>query len=163
MVEKKLKFKDFLAVDYVPGMPDLIKKNAKKRKMDAGTGTNAEYASTVSPEENKETTTIDEALNMQQRLKKSRTMKKFQARLKVGRKKAAAKMANAQVLMKRSRKAARNAIVKKITKGIPKGDLTPARKMEIEKRLEKMQPRISRLAKKLLPKLRKAELSRKRG
>ena len=34
MAEKKLGFKDFLTVDYVPGMPDLIKKKAKKRKQD---------------------------------------------------------------------------------------------------------------------------------
>jgi hypothetical protein len=48
---KKLDFKDFLTVDYAPGMPDLIKKNAKKRKLDSGAGTNAEYSSTYSPEE----------------------------------------------------------------------------------------------------------------
>ena len=55
---KKLDFKDFLTVDYAPGMPDLIKKKAKKRKMDSGAGTNAEYSSTHSPEENVDT--IDE-------------------------------------------------------------------------------------------------------
>ena len=81
----------------------------------------------------------------------------------MGRKKAAAKIANPKVLAKRARKAARNAIAKKLTKGITKADLTPARKAEIEKRLDKMQPRISRLAKKMLPKLRQAELARKRG
>jgi len=48
---KKLDFKDFLTVDYAPGMPDLIKKNAKRRKGDTGAGTNAEYSSTHSPEE----------------------------------------------------------------------------------------------------------------
>lgn len=31
---KKLDFKDFLTVDYAPGMPDLVKRNAKKRKSD---------------------------------------------------------------------------------------------------------------------------------
>jgi hypothetical protein len=55
---KKLGFKDFLVVDYAPGMPDLIKKRAKKRKMDSGGGTNAEYSSTYSPEENIDT--VDE-------------------------------------------------------------------------------------------------------
>ena len=39
-------------------MPDLIKKKAKKRKMDSGGGTNAEYSSTISPEEDIDT--IDE-------------------------------------------------------------------------------------------------------
>jgi hypothetical protein len=36
MADKKLGFKDFLTVDYAPGMPDLIKKKAKKRKQDVG-------------------------------------------------------------------------------------------------------------------------------
>jgi hypothetical protein len=54
-------------------------------------------------------------------------------------------------------------IAKKLTKGISKVDLTPARKQEIEKRLDKMAPRVTRLAKKITPKLRQAELGKKRG
>ena len=46
---KKLGFKDYITVDYAPGMPDLIKKNAKKRKGDTGAGSNAEYSSTHPP------------------------------------------------------------------------------------------------------------------
>ena len=105
----------------------------------------------------------DEALNMQQRRARARQMKKYQARLKVGRKKARMKVANQKVLARRARKAARLAIAKKLTKGIPKSELTPARKQEIEKRIDKMAPRVTRLAKKLLPKLRQAELGKKRG
>ena len=57
----------------------------------------------------------DEALNMAQRRKRSIQMKKFANRLKVGRKKASMKVANAATLNKRARKAARNAIAKKLT------------------------------------------------
>ncbi len=35
---KKISFKDFLAVDYVPGEPEQVKLNAKKRKKDCATG-----------------------------------------------------------------------------------------------------------------------------
>lgn len=56
---KKLGFRDFLTVDYAPGMPDLIKKNAKKRKMADDAGSNAEYASRYAPGERVDT--IDEA------------------------------------------------------------------------------------------------------
>lgn len=56
---KNLGFRDFLTVDYAPGMPDLIKKNAKKRKMADDAGSNAEYSSTYAPNEQIET--IDEA------------------------------------------------------------------------------------------------------
>lgn len=56
---KKLGFRDFLTVDYAPGMPDLIKKNAKKRKMADDAGSNAEYSSTYAP--NQKIDTISEA------------------------------------------------------------------------------------------------------
>ena len=145
-------FKDFTPVDYMPGEDELIKRQAKKRKMDTPTGNTGEA---VEP--------ADEALNMQQRRPRARQMKKYQARLKVGRKKARMKVANQKVLARRARKAARLAIAKKLTKGIPKSELTPARKQEIEKRIDKMGPRVTRLAKKMLPKLRQAELGKKRG
>ena len=90
-------------------------------------------------------------------------MKKYSARLKVGRKKARMRVADSKVLARRARKQARNMIAKKLTKGISKADLTPARKQEIEKRLDKMAPRVTRLAKKITPKLRQAELGKKRG
>ena len=123
-----------------------------KRKMDTPTGNTNEVAEPA-----------DEALNMQQRRARARQMKKYQARLKVGRKKARMKVANQKVLARRARKAARLAIAKKLTKGIPKSELTPARKQEIEKRIDKMGPRVTRLAKKMLPKLRQAEIGKKRG
>ncbi len=145
-------FKDFTPVDYMPGEDELIKRQAKKRKMDTPTGNTNEVAEPA-----------DEALNMQQRRARARQMKKYQARLKVGRKKARMKVANQKVLARRARKAARLAIAKKLTKGIPKSELTPARKQEIEKRIDKMGPRVTRLAKKMLPKLRQAELGKKRG
>jgi thiamine kinase-like enzyme len=145
---KKLGFKDFIAVDYTQTGDDQLAYNSKKRKRDSG-----------------ETTTEgpDEALTTQQRLKKARQMKKLAPKIALGRKRAARKMANMETLKKRAKKQARNMIAKKLTKGVSKGDLNMARRMEIEKRLEKMKPKIDKLAKKLLPKVRKAELARKKG
>ena len=150
-------FKDFLSVDYTQTGDGQLAKNAKKRKMDTTGGNNAEYSSTNGPSK------TDEALGMAQRRARARQMKKYATRLKMGRKRAAAKMADAPRLKRRAQKAARNALAKKLTKGIPKGELTPARKMEIEKRLEKMKPRVARLAKKMLPTIRKKELARRQG
>ena len=149
---KNLDFKDFLTVDYTQTGDPQLAKNAKKRKEHIPTGNTGE---SVEP--------ADEALSMAARRKKAITMKKIQARLKVGRKKASMKVADKGRLEKRARKAARNAIAKKLTKGISKVDLTPARKAEIEKRLDKMQGKVGRLAKKMLPKIRKSELEKKRG
>ena len=161
---KKLDFKDFLNVDYAPGMPDLIKKNAKKRKGDTGAGSNAEYASTHPPRTDEEVS-VDEALTMTQRRQRARIMKRLAPRIKLGRERAKRRIANPEKLQKRARKQARMAIFKRLTKDVPKSELTYARRQEIEKRLDKpaVKKRIERLAKRMLPKVRKAELEKKRG
>ena len=104
-----------------------------------------------------------EALNVQQRLKRSRAMKKAKARIAMGRRRAMRKMAGKDKLVKRARRAARTAILKKLTRDIPKGELNFARRQEIEKRLDKMKSRIDRLATKMFPSIRKAEVARKKG
>ena len=141
-----LKFKDLITVDYAPGEPDEIKyrRHRKRRPMDE---------------------TPDEALSMAQRLKKARDFKRNRAKIALGRKRAARRVASKEVLQKRAKRAARNKILLKLTKDIPRGELTIARKAEIEKRLDKpeMKTRIDRLAKKMFPLIRKAEMQRKRG
>lgn len=173
-MDKKLGFKDFMSVDYAPGEPDQVKYNAKKRKVEAKSGycsddccgADIRVEDCTCPSDcqhcdcNK---SVEEALTMAQRRAKSRQMKKYSARLKVGRKKARMRVADSSVIARRARKQARNMIAKKLTKGISKADLTPARKQEVEKRLEKMTSRVTRLARKITPKLRQAELGKKRG
>lgn len=105
----------------------------------------------------------DEALNMQQRLQRARAFRRNRSKIKIGRERAKRRVASKEVLKKRARRAARNLIIQKMTKGMSKGELTFARRQEIEKRLDKMGSRIDKLAMKLLPKIRKAEMARKRG
>ena len=113
----------------------------------------------------KEEVDVDEALNMQQRMKRSRLMKRLKTRIKIGRQRAMRKMANKKTLEKRANRQARAQIAKKLTRGIPKGELTFARKKEIEKRLEKpaLQQRIKRMAKRIFKDVRKKEVQRKKG
>ena len=113
----------------------------------------------------KEEVDVDEALNLQQRMKRSRLMKRMKARIKIGRKRAMKKMANKKTIEKRAMRQARNQIAKKLTRGIPKGELTFARKQEIEKRLAKpaLQQRIKRMAKRIFKDVRKKEVERKKG
>ena len=207
----KLKFRDFLNVDYAPGMPDIIKKNAKKRKADSGpSGSNAEYSSTHGPRTEKfdayaalakmagtpknpdakgfdavahlakskdvqkafkdkklkkerAEEDLDEALTATQRRARARQMKRYKSRIKIGQEKAKRRMASQEKLQKRARKAARTLLFKKLTKGMDKSELTFQRRQEIEKRLDKMKSRIDKLAKKLLPQVRKAEMSRRQS
>jgi hypothetical protein len=109
------------------------------------------------------TETPNEALTLQQRMKLARSLKKNKAKIAMGRKRAARKIASMDVLKKRAMKQARTTIAKKLTKGVDKSELSMARKASIEKRLDKIKPKIAKLAKKLLPKVRKQELARKRG
>ena len=113
----------------------------------------------------KEETNVDEALTLQQRMKRSRLMKRLKTKIKIGRQRAMRKMANKKTLEKRSMRQARNQIAKKLTRGIPKAELTFARKQEIEKRLEKpaLKQRIKRIAKRLFKDVRKKEVQRKKG
>ena len=115
----------------------------------------------VNPKTNK----IDEALTLQQRMKRSRLMKRLKTRIKIGRERAKRKMANKQKLEKRAMRQARAQIAKKLTRGIPKGELSFARKQEIEKRLEKpmLKQRIKRIAKRIFKDVRKKEVQRKKG
>ena len=67
-----------------------------------------------------------------------------------------------ETLKKRARKQARNLLLKKITKDIPKGELSFARRQSIEKQLDKKKAVVDKIAKKLLPKVRQAEIQKKK-
>jgi len=106
---------------------------------------------------------VDEALSMQQRLARGRSARRNKQKMARGRERAKRKVATKDVLMKRARKAARKALYKKLTKNAT--DLSPARKKELETKLQKpqMQKVVHRLAKKLVPKIKKAETQRRSG
>lgn len=109
-----------------------------------------------------ESAPASEALTMQQRLARARSLKKNKAKIAIGRKKAARKIADMETLKKRARKQARNLLLKKITKDIPKGELSFARRQSIEKQLDKKKAVVDKIAKKLLPKVRQAEIQKKK-
>tara|TARA_Y100001938_G_C7994782_1_gene381431 strand:+ start:102 stop:557 length:456 start_codon:yes stop_codon:yes gene_type:complete len=150
-----LSFKDMMTVMYRPGEDELVNYRAYRRKR-----LNEETDSISVNEED-----VDEALTLQQRQKKARLIRRLKSRIKIGRARAKRRMANVKVLKRRTNKKARDIVIRKLTKDIPKKDLTFSRRKEIEKRLEKptFKARIQRLAKRLYPKIRKAEMQRKKG
>jgi hypothetical protein len=105
----------------------------------------------------------NEALDMTQRLARGRMFKKNKAKIAMGRRRAERKIASMDTLKKRARKAARNVLIKKLTKDTPKGELSMSRRQDIEKRLEKKKGVIDKLSRKLLPQVRKKEMERKKG
>jgi len=142
-----LDFKDFIVADYRPGEPDIIKYRAQRRRRIG-----------------EEVEQTDEALTTTQRLARKRQMQKIKAKIKLGRERAKRRFASKEKLEKRAVRQARMAIFKKLTKDIPKDELTYARRAEIEKRLDKpaLKQRIKMIARKNLPKVRKQEIERKR-
>lgn len=155
------------AVVHINGKPHTVtnKSKTKNLRKEEQNGLMRENEATWPDEMPNEDVDVDEALNMAQRMKKSRLMKRLKTRIKIGRDRASRKMANKKTLEKRSRRQARNEIAKKLTRGIPKSELTFARKQEIEKRLDKpmLKQRINRLAKRKFKDVRKKEVQRKKG
>jgi hypothetical protein len=104
---------------------------------------------------------VGEALTNMQRQKAKQTFRKNKAKIALGKKKAAKKVASPEQLKKRAEKAARNILIKKITKDKDKSDLSFAQRTNIEKQLEKKKGAIKKIAKKLLPQLRKDDREKK--
>jgi hypothetical protein len=136
------RFKELMITPVESGEDEYLKYRAMKRRKHM-------YEETAVEEES-----TDEALSMQSRMKRSRDMRKNKNKLAIARKRMAKRVANPERIKKRARKQARDMIYKKLTKGIPRSDLTPAKKRELEKRIDKMKPRVNRLTRKIMPQVR---------
>lgn len=105
---------------------------------------------------------IDEALNIQQRMKRKQIMRRLKNRIMRGRKIAMKRKANPEKLRKRAQKQARNLIRKRIVRGKEYSDMSFGQKQSIDKRLISKKAIIARLAKRLIPKVRSKEAERMR-
>lgn len=109
---------------------------------------------------------LDEAvLNLTQRLARARTMRRYQQRIQTSRERLKRRMATKEKLMVRARKAAIKAIRKKVAgeKGLHYGDLSVGEKVQIDKLVNKRKKAIERIARRLLPSVRNAEIVRLRS
>ena len=137
-------FKELMVMPVEAGEDEYLKYRAMKRRKHMYEETEVEEEST------------DEALSLAARRKRSRDMRKNKNKLKVARSRAMKRVANPERIKKRARKQAISMIYKKLTKGMSRSDLTAAKKAELEKRINKMKPRVNRLTRKILPQVRKA-------
>jgi len=106
--------------------------------------------------------TLDEVLNLQQRLKKKQMLKRIKGKIKLGRRRAKYRVANTDKLKKRSQKKAREIIRARIAGSLGKDykKLPLAGRMQVDKKVEKKRDMIARLAKRIMPKVKKAEMER---
>lgn len=100
---------------------------------------------------------LEEVLDIQTRMKMKASMRKNKAKIALGRRKAARRMADTGKLKKRAQRQARKAVLDKILKGKDKSELSYGARASIEKRVNKRAAMIQRMAKKLLPQVRKAD------
>ena len=103
-------------------------------------------------------TTEGRVLNFLQRLQLSRAAKRSKSSRLIGMIRALKKIvSDPKKLMKRAIRKQRAATAQKMLKGISLASVSVARKIEIEKKLDKMKNRIKTLARKLLPQIKKDE------
>jgi hypothetical protein len=100
---------------------------------------------------------LDEALTRAQRIKRSQIAKRNKAKIQRALQKGKKKKASTETLQKRAKKKARDLLYTKLLKGRNRADVSAGEQERIEKKLDKMQGGINRIAKKLLPQLKKAE------
>lgn len=101
-------------------------------------------------------------LSISQRKAIGRRMKRLAPKMQRLKKMKAKKMAGADVIKKRANKAAIAVIRKKVAgdRGKNYANLSPSDKIQVDKLVQKKSALIPKLAKKLLPKIRKAEIAR---
>ena len=101
-------------------------------------------------------------LPIQQRVARGRLLKKLAPKMARARKMKAKRMADPNQLKIRAQKAAIAAVRKKVAgqKGVKYAELSPNDKMNVDKLVQKKSALIAKLAKKQLPKIRKAEQER---
>lgn len=109
---------------------------------------------------------LDEAvLTYTQRRQRGLIMRKYKNKIALARKRALRKAATMDKLKVRARKKAINIIRQKVAgkKGMNYADLSPGEKMLIDKRVAKKKAVIDRIAKRMIPQVRKADLQRLSG
>lgn len=112
----------------------------------------------------KEESDLEErVVTMAQRMKMRANFRKIRGKIKLGQMRAKKKFATPEKLQGRAQKKARDILTKRLTKGKSKGELSLGQRQSIEKQLEKKQGAIKRIAKKLLPIIRKKDRAKFRA
>lgn len=106
---------------------------------------------------------LDEyVLNVAQRQKRAIVFRRYEKKMEMARERMKKRIADNQHLIGRARKKAIQLIRKKVAgaKGLEYGNLSPSEKIMIDKRVEQRKGAIGKIAARLLPTVRKAEMQR---
>jgi hypothetical protein len=104
---------------------------------------------------------VEKPLTPSQRMARSRMMKRLAPRIKAKRKIAMKKKASPEKIKSRAEKKAREIVRQKfLAKGQNYATLSFAQKIQLDKKVEKKKALIKKIAKKLIPKIKKQEAER---
>jgi len=146
------------------GKPDEFKKGLpRKLQRDANKIYDAVRTGMKLAEELEALGLLDEAvLTLQQRRKRALTMRRFKNKIKIARQKSMRRAATLDKLKNRARKKAINIIRAKVAgkQGANYNQLSPGAKMMIDKKVAKKKAVINKIAKRMVPQLRKLDLKR---
>ena len=107
---------------------------------------------------------IDEAvLTLSQRLKRRSQLRRNKGKIRMGQKRALARKATSKAISRRSKRIAIKLIRKRILRGRKYQDLSYAARAAVDRQVARRKSAISRIAKRIEPKLRQAEGRRKSG
>lgn len=108
---------------------------------------------------------LQEVLNIQQRMRKKIAMRRIKSKIKRGRMRAMRRLASNDKLKVRSKRKARELLRKRMmgAQGKDYKSLSTSSKIAIDRRLEKKKDAITKIAKRLMPKVRAAEKDRLRS
>ena len=162
-------FRDVKVINDVKDLDQII--NAIKKEMNESysfkilTKPNAvkqddEYLDYKANKKDGPTVGVDEALSREGRRKLAQSAKINAKRNVIAREKAAKKKASPEKLQQRAQKKAREMLKNKLLKGKSINDISMADRERLEAKLDTMTAKIKKIAKKLLPDLKKAEEER---
>lgn len=103
---------------------------------------------------------LDEAISATSRLRRGQKMRGRRTQLSLARKMKLRRTSNMATLKKRSKLAARRAIMKRLLRGRGKSSLSVGEKNRIENQIRNMGPLVNALSMKMLPKVRSLEQKR---
>lgn len=117
------------------------------------------------PSEYEDDIEITEALTPLGRIKRRQAARRNKQKLKVARMRALRRSATPDKIKMRATRGARGMMYKRLLRGRDKSALPPAEKARLETMIKRFQPLIARIAVRMVPQMRKAELNRmkKRG
>ena len=102
-------------------------------------------------------------LTVMQRTKRAQALRRNKSRLKTGRARALARRASTATISKRARRLAIKHMRKRLLRGSRYEDLSYGQRQQVDNRLKRRKKSIAKLAKRLMPKVARAEASRQIG